>query len=88
MKKTYYFKIVSEKKRASGGRIVVADVYEVKSGKINKMGEVKWDTGSFKGETSVVYDFLKDKKIITQKEYDENRGYYNRSKSKVNIESL
>lgn len=88
MKKTYYWKVTSEKKRSMGGYNVVASVYTVKLGKIVLLGEVKWSTSSFKGEHSTVYDFLKDKKLVTAKEYKENKGYYNSAKSKVSIKPL
>ena len=88
MKKNYYYKITSSKKRSMGGYSEIASVYAIKLGKIVLLGEVKWSTSSFKGEESVVYEFLKDKKLVTAKEYKENRGYYYSSKSKVSIKSL
>lgn len=88
MKKNYYYKITSRVAKNVGGYNVKADVYGVKLGKIKLIGEVKWNTSSFKGETSVVYEMLKDKKLVTATEYKANGGYYNPSKSKVNIERL
>lgn len=88
MAKNYYYKITSKKSRTSGGFNVVASVYEVKAGKINEMGEVKWNTSSFKGEKSVVYSFLNDKKLVSAKEYKDNGGYYYQNKSKVVISEL
>jgi hypothetical protein len=49
---------------------------------------LKWNTSSYKGDQSAVYDFLYGKKLITQKEYKENNGYWYISKSKVLIQSL
>lgn len=88
MTKTYYYKITSKKSRSVGGFNVVASVYEVKAGKIHEIGEVKWNTSAFKGEKSAVYDFLKDKKLVSVKEHKDNGGYYYPSKSKVAISEL
>jgi len=88
MEKNYYYKISSKIKRSMGGFNVVASVYTVKAGKIVELGEVKWNTSGFKGESSTVYEFLKDKKLVSAKEYTENKGYYYPSKSKVTIKEL
>lgn len=87
MRKNYYYKITSKKNRTAGF-LVEASVYTVKSGKIVEIGDVKWNTASFKGEKSVVYTFLKEKKLVSTKEYNENGGYYYPSKSKVSIQEL
>ncbi len=88
MKKTYYFKIKSKKKSTKGGFNVVATIYQVKNGKIVELGDTKWQTGSFKGQTSAVYEFLYSNKLVTKKEYTDNKGYFTASKSKVKIEEI
>jgi hypothetical protein len=88
MKKKYYYNIDSKTGRNTGGYKVVASVYTVKAGKIMKLGQVRWDTGMTKGERSEVFEFLKNKKLVTAKEYKANNGYYMASKSKVDIDSL
>lgn len=85
MRKTYYYKIFEKKPRNAGGYNVQATVYVVKAGKIIKIGDIKWNTASYKGETSVVYDLLADKKLVSAKEFKSNNGYYYSSKSKVDI---
>jgi len=82
--KTY---IYTEKKNdinRNGGRNVTADIYEVKKNKPIYVDDVKWNTASFKGEDSSVYDKLKEKKLVSDKEYKSNDGYYRRNNSKVN----
>jgi hypothetical protein len=88
MKKIYYYKVVEKKPRSAGGYNVTAEVFEVKSGKISKIGSLKWNTSGYKGDQSSVYDFLYGKKLITAKEYKENNGYWYVAKSKVSIQSL
>jgi hypothetical protein len=88
MKKVYYYKIVEKKPQRNGGYSVSVQVFTVKGGKISKVGNLKWNTSAFKGENSAVYEFLYDNKLVTAKEYKDNKGYYYSSKSKVSIESL
>lgn len=87
-KKTYYYKIDSKKLRKFGGFIVEASVYIAKAGKIVKIGDIKWDTSSYKGDESTVYEFLKNEKLISNKEYAENNGYYYITKATITITRL
>ena len=88
MKKKYYYNIDSKTGINSGGYKVVASVYTVKTGKIIKLGQVRWVTGMSKGDRSEVFEFLKNKKLVTAKEYKANGGYYMATKSKIDIDSL
>ena len=87
-KKTYYYKIVESKAQRMGGRKEKADIYAVKYGKIHKIGSVGWNTASFKGVASTVYESLYKKGLVTKTEYKKGNGYYSRRTSKINIESL
>ena len=87
-KKTYYYTITSQKSSGYGGTKTTAAVYHAKGSLIKYVGEVKWNTASFKNESSVVYDLLMDKKLVTAKEYKDNGGYFRSRTSKVNIERL
>lgn len=84
--KRYYFQVVKVgEKRIVGGHYVYADVYVVKNNRITKLGQVKWNTAGYKGEKSEVYEFLYKKGLVGKREYNNNRGYYFKTKSKVEI---
>ena len=87
-RKTYYYKVISKKRRLAGGFNEIAEVYYVKDNKIINIGEVKWNTAGYKGEKSCVYEFLFKKKFVTLKEYKDNKGYYYLTTSKIIIANL
>lgn len=60
------FIYTTESKRNSrtGSSNVTANVYEILDNKPNYLGEVNWNTGSFKGETSAVMNFLQEQKVL------------------------
>ncbi len=60
------FIYTTEKKTKSnfGGFNVIAQVYEILNNKPKHLGEVKWNTASFKGETSVVMNFLQEQEVL------------------------
>lgn len=85
MKKYYYQIIKVGRERSRGGnRYVYADVLTVKYGGITKLGQVKWQSAGQRGE-DVVYEFLYQMGLVGKREYKNNRGYYYRNKSKVEI---
>ena len=87
-KKKIYFKEVSKKTRAAGGQNVTACIYVVKRGEVVELGRVTWNTASYKGEKSEIYTFLKKNKVVSAKEFADNKGYYVQSNSKVIIKEL
>lgn len=86
--KRYYYQIIKVGRDRGGNRSVYADVFVAKYSKITKIGQVKWYSAGGKGEKSEVYEFLYKKGLVGKREYSNNRGYYYRNKSKVEILSL
>lgn len=86
--KRYYYQITKVGRDRVGNRSVYADVFVAKYSKITKIGQVKWYSAGCKGEKSEVYEFLYKKGLVGKREYSNNRGYYYRNKSKVEILSL
>ena len=88
--KRYYYQVTKVgRERIIGGakagsRYVYADVLTVKYGRITKLGQVKWQPAGQSGK-DVVYEFLYKKGLVGKREYKNNRGYYYRTKSKVEI---
>ena len=89
--KRYYYQVVKVgRERVVGGmkvgnRYVYADVFVVKNNRIAKLGQVRWNNAGNKGEESEVYEFLYKKGLVGKREYSNNRGYYFKTKSKVEI---
>ena len=83
--KRYYYQVVKVGRDRGRNRSVYADVLTVKYGRITKLGQVKWNTAGYKGEKSEVYEFLYKKGLVGKREYSNNRGYYFKTKSKVEI---
>ncbi len=54
----------SKKVQRTGSSKVTAQVYEIENNKPKHIGEVVWNTGSFKGEQSTVMNFLQDQKVL------------------------
>ena len=87
--KRYYYQITKVgRDRGGSRRSVYADVFVAKYSKITKIGQVKQYSAGGKGEKSEVYEFLYKKGLVGKREYSNNRGYYYRNKSKVEILSL
>ncbi len=84
MAKSILYSVKSIKPQRNGGSKVRLSIYELKKNKPEYVGETEFNTASYKGEESEVYTKLKDSKIISQKEFDSNDGYYD-SKSKTKV---
>ena len=82
--KRYYYQVTKVGRDRGRNRSVWADVLTVKYGRITKLGQVKWQSAGQRGE-DVVYEFLYKIGIVGKREYNNNRGYYYRTKSKVEI---
>lgn len=71
--KLFYYKVIRNNRATYGGSNVTVEVMEQTSKGMVNLGEVKWNTASFKGAESEVLDFLKKegkiKKGMFAKEY-------------------
>jgi len=86
-KKTYIYNISNRKvNKTYGGVKETAKIYRLKNNKPIYIGEKTWNTSSYKGEDSEVYTELKNKKEVSEKEFDKNDGYLpNEKNSKIEI---
>lgn len=88
-RKNYYYTIFkSTPRRYYGGCNESAKVFGVKHGKIILLGTVSWCTAGYKGARHEVYTLLNELKLVTNKEFKRNEGYYYSRDSKVNIQEL
>lgn len=71
--RTFIFTTESKPRRTYGGSNVTAQVYEIKKNLPHYVGQAKWCTASFPGETTAVMRMLAEKGILKVKEA---RGYY------------
>jgi len=81
--KKFYYKIDKEKvSRTYGGATVTASVFKLTRQELKKIGELEWNTRSYKGEQSEVFTFLIDKKQLPKSAYNWSKsnqgsgGYY------------
>ena len=90
MVKKNYIYVISESKvnKTYGGVRETANIYELKKNTPIYVDSVSWNTSAYKGADSSVYTKLAEKGFVKSKEYSENRGYYYRSKSDVDIKKL
>jgi len=87
-KKIIYSRQVSEARQNTGGTKKVFRIYKITGGKLVYIGEVKYNTASYKGHDSEVYSLLKDKKMVSTKEWAANRGYHSSRTSKFLIQDI
>lgn len=76
-KRIYYYKTEKKIPRRMGGANVTVSVYRHTNDGLKHLGEVKWNTASYKGEKSEVLDFLKREGQIAQQMFPQ--GYYSSS---------
>jgi len=72
--KRFYFKVIRDNPRTYGGRNVTVEVLEQTKDGLKNLGEVKWQTASYKGEESEVLDYLKKIGKISKGMFPD--GYY------------
>jgi hypothetical protein len=89
MAKNYIYteKTIKESKMY-GNRTQEATIYRVEKNRPIFVDRVQYNTASTKGATSEVYQKLNEKKLVSDKEYKSNSGYYNDTKSKVTIDEV
>lgn len=71
--KTFIYTTQSNYNRRTGSSAVTAQVYRVVKNKPKHVLEVKWNTGSFKGEDSAIMNKLAEAEIIHLRY---KQGYY------------
>lgn len=72
--KTFIY--IKTEKRATYGTNVILSVYHLKNNKPNYVGDVKYNTQSYRGENHEVANLLVDKKLINRNSIDKG-GYIN-----------
>lgn len=73
-KQIFHYTIIKSRNTGFGGTNVTAKVLKQDKDGLDVIGEVKWNTASFKGEESAVLDFLKDKSAVPKGMFPS--GYY------------
>lgn len=81
--KRFYYRITSARRRNLGGTIVKANVIKATKNKLSSIGEVSWNTASYRGPESEVFNFLIKKGELPKKLFKasespmQSGGYYN-----------
>ncbi len=87
-KKAFIYSVKTSRPRSMGGRSETANIYRIKKNKPVLIGEAKWNTAGYKGQDSEIYTKLNKSKLVSDKEFKSNGGYYRRDKSDVSIHEV
>ncbi len=87
-RKKFYYKIIKNTKRTYGGRNQTAEVFGIRYNDLKYIGQISWNTASYKGAESEVYGFLRRKKLVLASVYKKESGYYSFRNSNVQIKEI
>ncbi len=66
-KKKFVYKEVSSRSTGFGGSNVKAEIFKISKNTLTKVGDVKWNTASYRGNESEVFNELKLLGLISKK---------------------
>ena len=66
-KKKFVYKKVSSRSTGWGGSNVKAEIFKISKNTLSHVGDVKWNTASYRGDESSVYNELKALGLISKK---------------------
>ena len=66
-KKKFVYKKVSSRATGMGGTDVKAEIFKISKNTLSKVGDVGWNTASYRGDESTVFNELKALGLISKK---------------------